>query len=406
MRAVNPATLDKLSQRAFSIGLALYVLVLPVKHTIALRYLAIAIIAAATIAQLWSSRKLPAWPIAGAWIAYAAVALSSLTYAVAPAESFSEIRVEVFYGLAIFVIAATWSRSRDIVTGLGYMLAAANAIYVVTALKYGSLSSTMPEIERMPSWALAGVNPNFILTVLPLIIYLAWKAWRAGQRWRVAALGALVVLDMLALLLSYNRQAFVVLLLGVACGGSLALAIRFTWRRLAVLAMLIALIVAVAGVQMARREPYLPQELARASVAADPRWALWRFSAARIAEHPFSGGGFGRDVFARLYPELKERNGMLWHAHNMVLNKGIQMGLPGVIAWLALWFCLAWAFVGRMRKDSPDPALAATGLVIVAMVFAKNMMDDVFVRDMAQLFWLVTGALIGSLRRTSGAAAA
>ncbi|MBI2961669.1 MAG: O-antigen ligase family protein [Betaproteobacteria bacterium] len=402
---MNSATADRLSYRAFTIGLALYVLVLPVKHTIALRYLAIAIIAASTIAYLWSHRKRPICPLAGAWIAYAAVALASLVYAVAPTESLSEIRVEVFYGLAIFVIAASWSRSRDIVTGLAYMLAAANAIYVVAALSYASLSSTMPEIERMPSWALAGVNPNFILTVLPLLVYLAWKASRAGQRWRVAALAALVVLDMVALLLSYNRQAFVVLAVGVACGGSLVLAIRFTWRRFAVLATLIVLIVAMAGVQMARREPYLPEELARASVAADPRWALWRFSAARIAEHPLTGGGFGRDVFAKLYPELKARNGMLWHAHNMVLNKGIQMGLPGVIVWLILWFYVAREFFVRIRRGSPDFPLAATGLVIVAMVFAKNMMDDVFVRDMAQLFWLVTGALIGSLRRTSEARA-
>ena len=75
------------------------------------------------------------------------------------------------------------------------------------------------------------------------------------------------------------------------------------------------------------------------------------------------------------------------------------MGIPGIATFLILWFMLVREFVRHLDSSPARRALAVTGLSLLAAVFVKNMTDDFFVRDMALLFWLLVGILIGSLRR-------
>lgn len=396
---MKPAALDRFTYRLFWFGLTLYLLVLPVAHTIAVRNIALALILVATLAHLLHDRHLPRLPLPAAWIAYSSVALASLAYAVSPADSFGEIRVEIFYAMAIFAIAVVWARDRGVLAGVTYLLASTNAIFVVAAMSKVDLGSSFNASHELTSFAKAGVNSNFILTILPVVIHRAWLDWAGRKRAVAATLGVLVLLDLMALLISFNRQSFVALGVGVLCVSLLMLRERFTWQRAAGFAAALLLAASLAGWQLVRRESTTTplDEVARVSVSRDPRWEIWHFSLDRIAEHPLTGGGFGRDVFDKLYPEFMAGNPNIWHAHNMVLNKGIQMGIPGMLAFLYLWYCVAARFGSRLGKAPPDHALAVTGLCVVTMVFTKNMTDDFFVRDMGQLFWLVIGVLMGSL---------
>lgn len=396
---MNSDALDRFAMRLFWFGLAIYLLVLPVRHTIAVRNIALALILVATVAHLLHRRQLPRLLLPGAWIAYAGVALASLAYAISPLDSFSEIRVEIFYAMVLFVIATTWAQRPGVLTGVGYLLALANAAFVFTALTKVNLGSSPNTSQELTSFAKAGVNSNFIVTILPLLVHRAWQDWHRSQRFLAGAIGILTVLDVIALLISFNRQSFIALGVGVLCGGALILRGHFTWRRAAGFAAALLFSASLAGWQLARRDYTVAplDQIAHASVTKDPRWEIWRFSVDRIAEHPLTGGGFGRDVFDKLYPEFMADNPNIWHAHNMILNKGIQMGLPGMLVFLYLWYCVAARFAMRFGRSVPDQALAITGLSIVAMVFTKNMTDDFFVRDMGQLFWLVIGVLMGSL---------
>jgi O-antigen ligase len=223
----------------------------------------------------------------------------------------------------------------------------------------------------------------------------------------------LIGLDLWAMMVGYNRQAWLALGGGVACWGLAMLYDNFSWRRGLLLVLVFGNVAVNFYLQMDRRSIIDKTDAAghmrvaaeasvadrmRQAVLADPRWEIWRFSLEKIAEHPLVGAGLGRYVFRRTYPEFQSDKADHWHAHNMILNKGIQMGIPGMLAFLFLWLALARELVHHVRTSVVHRNLAVAGLSIAAAIFAKNMTDDFFVRDTALMFWLVMGLLIGVLR--------
>jgi O-antigen ligase len=187
--------------------------------------------------------------------------------------------------------------------------------------------------------------------------------------------------------------------------------LNFSWRRVLALVMVLGAVVLLFSLQLQRRpvgdatETTTAVRQAQVAVKVDPRWEIWRFSIAKIAEHPLVGGGMGRYVFRKLYPEFQPDQLLHWHAHNMILNKGIQMGVPGMLSFLLLWIALGRQLLRHVRSRGADGGLAVAGLSIFAAVFFKNMTDDFFVRDTALMFWLVMGLLLGVLRAAQGTSA-
>ena len=393
------------AERFFWPSLALYVFVLPIQHTIALRYLALAGFLIATIKLLASSRRSPSFPLAWPWLAYFVVALMSLPHALAFGYSTREIRVEIVYCVVVFIAAASASSLvNDALRRVSFIGVAANAIYVLTAFANLGLSSEMAALYRTPSIAFAGVNSNLLTTVMPLVAYAALTSWQNGRNRLAGAIGLLLALDLAALIMSYNRQSIIALGAGVFCAGILIILRKFTWRRLALLALAAVLVVSLLAFQFMRRasqsstDPAAVSSVIDKTVLNDPRWPLWELALQGIAARPWTGSGFGRDTFSLRYPELEAEDGNLWHAHNMVLNKGIQMGIPGMLTFLLLWIALTKEFAMQLRGDGRRFAVAVVGLSTLAAVFTKNMTDDFFVRDMGLLFWLLMGFYIGTLR--------
>ena len=385
----------------FWLGLVAYVFTLPISHTIAVRNVAFVGLIVATLCLCAGLRQKPSLPLPGAWAGYTAIALISCFYAVVPIASLVEIRVEILYCMAIFSIAVTWSEHEDILHAFAFIAAASNLILVVIALGMAGFDKSLPDLLALPGWARAGLNANYLLTMAALLFYLAWVKWRTENRPLAVGIVLLLMLDVLAMIVSYNRQALLALAAGVFCAGALSLKSRFTWRRGAVFLGILLFLGGLLVAQMVHRAGTIKSvdQLALSAVAEDVRWPLWKFSIEKIIEHPLAGGGFGRAVFDKLYPEFMPDDPMLWHAHNMVLNKGIQMGIPGILAFLLLWYALLNTFVRHLQGSENARALAIAGISTVVAVFAKNMTDDFFVRDMALWFWLVTGMMLGSLRR-------
>ena len=118
---------------------------------------------------------------------------------------------------------------------------------------------------------------------------------------------------------------------------------------------------------------------------------------ARIMEHPFIGAGFGRGVMNKAYRDIMpDSNKDLWHAHNFVLNYGVSMGIPGMLVILLLFGALGRQYLEFCR--SPDrklKLLGVCGIALVLGVFARNMVNDLFLRDGALLFWALNGSFLG-----------
>ena len=408
----------------FWCALVAYVLVLPIGETIALRNLAFVALLGATTVLAWRSRQWPAFPLAAPWLLYALVALASLGYAADLAYSWRNIQAEIGYGILILIVATTWSRRCD--TWPGVTLAVCAGCVVMLAATFW-LALTDGISPGTPASLNAGVGnySTYLVTILPLVASQGYAAWVGGRRLPAAAYALMVLAMLVALALTQNRQSFVAL-----GGGLLVLALLVARggggkRRLLYVLAGFTLLAAVGAVSFVMRAPAdiplvqdsapgvsqqgvsqqgvsQPAGAVEESLKGDQRWALWRFVLSDIAEHPWSGGGFGREAFHLMHRDFHQEHPLLWHAHNMVLNKGVQMGLPGMAAFLLLWAALARALAAFLDSPRGRP-LAITGLIVLVCVFAKNMTDDFFVRDGALLFWLLMGTLLGTLKRIRGA---
>jgi O-antigen ligase len=127
----------------------------------------------------------------------------------------------------------------------------------------------------------------------------------------------------------------------------------------------------------------------------DPRLDLWPEIVERIQERPLLGHGFGR---GGLRAELREElgDGLLWHAHNLVLETLVQGGVPALgllLLLLAATAREAW----RLSRQSNDTAIAC-GIALAAVLagmLARNMTDVLWVRQNALAYWGVVGTLLG-----------
>ena len=173
-----------------------------------------------------------------------------------------------------------------------------------------------------------------------------------------------------------------------------------SWRpRRAVFWMVMVLLVAVpvATMMFASAQRFGATSSFGPSVADDPRLANWVQVLDRIAQAPITGHGFGRGMMAKVFPEMWNRPDMFWHAHNLVLDYGIQLGIPGLVAILGLFGALLghWMRLAR-SSDALVRAIGIAGVLLVVAVFARNMTNDFFQRDLSLLFWALTGLLAGA----------
>ena len=387
----------------FWASLAVYLAVLHIGHTIAIRNLALFGMLAATSLLLIKSKQRPEFPFWVPWVLYVAVSLISITYSVDPDYSLRNIQAELGYAVLVLVVSASWSRWSPAFNSFLLVLIAVNIFLELATYSAASFSDPMSKTINLPPLAGAGVNPNFLVSVLPLMVLAAFWCWQRRLFIYLCIVSVLIAADVGALILSYNRQSFIAVLTSILCAGILTLKYRFSWRRLGVFLGLVVLATTLIGLQLSRRAQtdHIDQQdaTATATFSNDIRWKLWEFSLDKIEKKPFSGSGFGRETFGKAYPEVFNINPMLWHAHNLVINKGVQMGIPGIIAFLFLWFAILREFGRHLGTTNTRHAIAVACISLTVAVFMKNMTDDHFVRDPAYLFWLLIGMSVGSLRR-------
>ena len=179
------------------------------------------------------------------------------------------------------------------------------------------------------------VNPNIMAGTLAMLapLALAWLLFVPGRLWgRILAAAAL--LGMAGVIaLSQSRGAWIAL----ACAVLLLVTLRWRWGWLAALA-------AIAGAALViwRIGPQQAAEMVVASKAlsgADQRIEIWSRAIYMLQDFPFTGIGMGsfRQVANLLYPFfLAGPDAEIPHAHNIFLQVGVDLDLPGLIRG---WHC-------------------------------------------------------------------
>jgi putative inorganic carbon (HCO3(-)) transporter len=138
-----------------------------------------------------------------------------------------------------------------------------------------------------------------------------------------------------------------------------------------------------------------------------PEWRVevWSRGLHILQDFPFSGIGLGsfEQVVWKMYPFFSVRPGSAPHVHNLFLQIGIDIGLPGLISWLAIFItvCLiAWQLYkyGQTSNKNIFTGIGAGVFLSQIALFAHGLVDAVIwgmVRP-APLVWVIWGIGIAS----------
>jgi O-antigen ligase len=386
---------DRVAQWAL-VPACLFLFVLPVTHTVAIRTIALGLFALSAGYLWWRER--PPKPSRGlriAMIAWAGAAAATLAWTIDFEYSQGEFRNEIVYTLAAFLAFYALTPDEERWRLWVRVLTVSAAVIAVYAFV---------NYFRHADWytrAYVG-DRNAYSTYATLVapVLLAGVLDRGfGAGWRIAG-GSALALTLGGGALTQNRIMWLALLTAAV----VLLAARFRWRaadartRAAVLAAVLAL-GAVGGTQLAVVSGQKSLAGAAAPLASqiesDPRVKIWAYSAERIGERPWLGYGYGRGILRKDFRARFEGNLLNWHGHNLFLNTAMGGGAVLVAALVALLATLAVALGREAREVRP----CAIALAVLAAGIVKSLTDDVLIRENSLLLWSVAGMALGTAAR-------
>ncbi|MEA3375250.1 MAG: O-antigen ligase family protein [Chloroflexota bacterium] len=314
----------------------------------------------------WALRGEP-WPLTpfnGALLLFALMIPVGIWASAMPEETLPKA-TGLILGLAVFRAVGLTVRGRRTVglataafCLLGVAITAAGALSVNWSAKVAALgvvTERVPRlIEGLPSMPAGGVNPNQLAGTLalyvPLAAALAWWARRRGL-WETVATVAFLALVGGVLVLTQSRSGWMGGAAGLmALAAMAALTSRSRWTRAVGIGLpTVALAgvvgtVAVVGPQAAGEALYGRAgaegvESVVGSISLAGRVEIWSRALYAIQDFAFTGCGLGtfREVVHILYPLFLISPGTdIAHAHNMFLQTAVDLGLPGLVAYVAL----------------------------------------------------------------------
>jgi putative inorganic carbon (HCO3(-)) transporter len=322
----------------------------------------------------WLANGRPTVRTPGDWPVGLLVAMVPVTlWATAQPET---TRTEVFRlltGIALFYAVVNWAGSTVRLLLVTAGLAATGLGLAALAPFLGGLptiSGLIPAgLEYIFQRISSTVNPNVIAGALSVLapIAIALFLFPLPRRWLgVRALGLVAALAMIGVIvLTASRGAW----MGVVAAVLLLIASRWRWGWLAT--PLVAVAAGLAAWQISFGRVADAMLASQALGGADQRVEIWSRAIYMLQDFPFTGIGMGafRQVANLLYPFfLAGPDAEIPHAHNIFLQVGVDLGLPGLVAWLTLLILVcvcAWLVYRRGRRQG-DAALTALGAGLLA----------------------------------------
>jgi len=186
--------------------------------------------------------------------------------------------------------------------------------------------------------------------------------WLQG-RWRqVLLIGAIAVMGN-SLIISQSRSSWLALLI---VGTLLPWLLGKRWLTLLLVSMMIACGALLWFTEMGSRLPLN----GIASSAWDSfvrRQEIWRFSLGMVASNPVTGVGLGayEQAFVTRFPSLPLTGGQIAppHAHNLLLQIALDLGVPGFIAWVGLWLAVSRRLLHSLAQEGMPRNAQQVGLL-------------------------------------------
>ena len=332
------------------------------------------------IPLLWLLRKIaigyffPPTPYDASLLILGLALLVSLAAVFDMTISFPKIAGLVF-GIALFYAGVQYTREDE---GRVYHLPGVIFIFGTTFVIVGLLASigssyysfAQPALTIIPESIFASlnflenaVNPNelagIISWVIPLLLACIvgfWDSlWRSDRWWHK------IILAVLILMLVFNSLLLVATgsrggLLAVIAALLLMLAIRYRWGRWLLLLVFIATV--VFGFYFDFSALLQVDTQSAVDLGLQGRLEIWSRALYGLADFPITGMGMNgfRYIVHVLYPLFTiDPNFDIGHAHNQLLQAGLDLGIPGLIAYLSIWIltaALLWTSWQRSRSQA------------------------------------------------------
>jgi putative inorganic carbon (HCO3(-)) transporter len=307
----------------------------------------------------------------------------------------------LLFGVALYLALINWPPARQrpaligwliLIVGIGLTLAAP-LLSELTGSKLFRVPLIGNVLERLKTLLPGTVNANILAGALTLIIpmpvALAIRHDWARRRWLPISCALLSVMMLAALILTQSRGAY----LATAVATGVILALRWPKLWYAVPVLLIAGGIAV--IQIGPINLFGDAGSSSAINGLDGRLELWSRALYAISDFPFTGIGVG--TFERVIPVLYPLfsigpDTVIPHAHNLLLQVSVDLGLPGLIAYTALFINIFVMLINRLRQREAalEWALAAGTLGGLIAMFIHGLFDvPVWGTRPAVLPWLL-----------------
>lgn len=370
------------------------------------------------LAVVWllRARRFPVTPFNLTLLLWSLALLVGMAVTADPAETLPKA-TGLILGLAVWRYAAlylaerrrlVWGWLAYVLLSLGFaLLGVLSANWQSKVPLLGAVVARLPaNLLQLPGAPAEGVQLNqlagTLLLILPLLLSLpfVWRNWLQRAAWLLLTLTLLLML-----LFSQSRSGW----LGMIAGILVLLALwqqaaelpatrrRLVWLLLGIILAggVLALWIGPEQWQQIIEEP--PRQTAVGTLTTIRfRLELWTWAVAGIQDFPFSGMGLGsfRQAVWRFYPLSIPSSYDIAHAHNIFLQVALDLGLPGLIAYLGL--LLVAAHTG-WRTARRDPALRPGVIGLLAGLAALHVygLTDALAPGSkpALLFWLALGLL-------------
>lgn len=323
------------------------------------------------------------------------VALLAASVALLICAAFAAARVGLGQGAALGILLAgtvlLWRGARaDAADAQGFAYAwwvAGVASVAISAVQYFApalADGWLVAGNSTPGRAIGNMRqPNHLSTALLCAVAMTawlWQARRLPGRWAAASIVAMLF----ALALTASRT------------GALSLGVLVAWaavdRRLPrgarwTLALSPVVYLAfwaglAAYADWVHAHFYAADRLQASNDISSSRFAIWRNALALVAQHPWTGVGWGNFNFAWTFSPFPDRPVAFFdHTHNLPLNLAVEIGLPataavlGALAW-ALWRARGAWHAPQAEADPAGTAGAArAALAMLALLAVHSQLE-------------------------------
>jgi putative inorganic carbon (hco3(-)) transporter len=247
-----------------------------------------------------------------------------------------------------------------------------------------------------------GIHPNKVAAPLLMLLPIPVAAFLFTRgRLRLAWGGALLIVG-LTVALTQSRSAY------VAAGAALLALLIMRWRYFALLLVPCALFAMFAPALLGSTVS-VDQRLRSVQFTLADRFKVWEMAWRMIGDFPATGIGLGTfPLVSELIYELSLFYGPSFHetphAHNLILQVALDLGLPGLLFFLVLNVCaalaayraIAWAPSGLVKGLAAGAACGLVAYHVFGLTDAIGLGEKPGV-----IFWLLLGLVAACARLAS-----